>query len=431
MVSGEITKEMIKPSSPTPPHLTNLQLSFLDQLAPPTYIHIILYFQPPAATSPDIKRSLSDALAICYPLAGRLRENSWVDCNDDGAEYVEARFNDVRISDVVEKPRPEELIQFVPLAPSGGRDVPLAVQASFFCCGGASVGVCMSHRVADATSMVAFINAWAAACRRDAKTIAVTQPSFDVSSRFSSSDFSEFFNSVRSSPPTPGAPAEKIVTKIFAFDAKKVAALKKAASGPLMVSPTRVEAVSAFIWKHFIDSAAARNPNPNAVFAATHAVDIRGRASPPLPRHFFGNACARAMAMTAAAQDYYTLALKLREVIKKADADYVRQLEDGGAFLKYYAVNEENDPALREGGKALEVCGFTSWCRLPAYEADFGWGKPVWVSIIGVPAKNLIFFLGTKSGDGIEAWVSMVEEDIGVIESNFDLLDQLTNIGLN
>ncbi|KAL1567295.1 shikimate O-hydroxycinnamoyltransferase [Salvia divinorum] len=422
MVSGETMKEMIKPSSPTPAHHRNLQFSFLDQLAPPTYIHIILYFRAPAATSSELKRSLSDTLAIYYPLAGRLRENSWVECNDGGAEYVEARFNNVRISDVVENPRPEELAQFVPLAPSGDCDVPLAVQASFFGCGGAALGICMSHRVADAMSMVMFINAWAATCCRDAKTIVATQPSFNISSRFSPSDSSDFFKSVQLGPPPP--PPEKIVTKIFSFDSKKLLALKKASSGPLMSNPTRVEAVSAFIWKHLIDSASVRNPN--TVFAATHAVDIRQRASPPLPCHLFGNACARAMAMTAStAQDYYSLALELRKVIVKADADYVRRLEDGGAFLKYYAVSEENDPALREGGKSVDVCGFTSWCRLPAYDADFGWGKPFWVSIISVPVKNLVIFLRTECGDGIEAWVSMVEEDIAVIESNFHLLDQV------
>ncbi|KAL0406635.1 UNVERIFIED_CONTAM: Stemmadenine O-acetyltransferase [Sesamum latifolium] len=181
MASSEIAKEMIKPSSsPAPPHLRKLQLSFLDQLAPPIYIHIILFYyhHNSGETSRKLKRSLSDALAIYYPLAGRLRDNSWVDCNDAGAEYVEAWFNNVQLSDVVEKSGKEELKQYVPLEPSGGEDIPLAVQVSFFGCGGMAIGVCLSHSLADAMSLVTFINAWAAACRGDAKTIAVTQPTF-------------------------------------------------------------------------------------------------------------------------------------------------------------------------------------------------------------------------------------------------------------
>ncbi|KAL0307401.1 UNVERIFIED_CONTAM: Stemmadenine O-acetyltransferase [Sesamum angustifolium] len=134
------------------------------------------------------------------------------------------------------------------------------------------------------------------------------------------------------------------------------------------------------------------------------------------------------MAMTTTAEiepDYYKLAIILRDGIRKSDADYVTRLENGDSFLKYYADNEENDPAFKDGRKILEMCGFTSWYRLPAYEVDYGWGKPVWVSVIGVPHKNLIFFLGTKSGDGIEAWVNMLEEDMTIIEHSYHLLNKL------
>ncbi|KAL0406638.1 UNVERIFIED_CONTAM: Stemmadenine O-acetyltransferase [Sesamum latifolium] len=183
MASSEIAKEMIKPSSSSaPPHLRKLQLSFLDQLAPPTYIHIILYYQAfhhhhdSGETSQKLKRSLSDALAIYYPLAGRIRENSWVDCNNAGAEYVEAWFNNVQLSDVVEKSGTEELKQYVPVEPSGGGDIPLAVQFSFFGCGGMAIDFCVSHRLADAMSLVTFINAWAAACRGTRKPLRLLSP---------------------------------------------------------------------------------------------------------------------------------------------------------------------------------------------------------------------------------------------------------------
>ncbi|PIM97829.1 Vinorine synthase [Handroanthus impetiginosus] len=401
MVSGEISKskEIIKPSSPTPPHLKKLQLSFLDQLAPPIYIHIILYFE----SSHDSNYEAT------------LRENSWVDCNDAGAEYIEARFNEDKILDIVEKCKVEELKNYAPTVPSGHGDIPLAVQVNFFGCGGIAIGICVSHRVADAMSVVMFINAWAATCRQDATAIAITQPSFDLSSRFPPADFSSFL----ALPPPRPQPPERIVSKRFVFDEQKLAALKKAASGPLVADPTRVEAVSAFIMKCFIEVATMKNKiNKNKrIFAATHVVDIRQRAAPHISHQLFGNACARAMATVAGNElgpDYYELAVKLRNAIRKTDK-----------FLKYYSVNEENDPVFNEGRKLLKICGFTSWSRLPAYEADYGWGQPVWVSIIEVPQKNLIFFLGTKSGDGIEAWVNVVEEDMAKIETNYNLLNQV------
>lgn len=62
--------------------------------------------------------------------------------------------------------------------------MPLAVQFSFFGCDGIIVGVSMSNKLANMMLMVAFINVWATACCGDSKTIVVTKPSFEVTSRF-------------------------------------------------------------------------------------------------------------------------------------------------------------------------------------------------------------------------------------------------------
>lgn len=98
-----ITEEMIiKPSSPTPNHLRNLKLSFLDQLAPPVYIPLIFFYEATQLNSVNynhsqlselLQKSLSNALTIFYPLAGKISEDFSVDCNDDGALYVEARVH--------------------------------------------------------------------------------------------------------------------------------------------------------------------------------------------------------------------------------------------------------------------------------------------------------------------------------------------------
>ncbi|KAL7227690.1 hypothetical protein ACSBR1_022540 [Camellia fascicularis] len=55
---------------------------------------------------------------------------------------------------------------------------------------------------------------------------------------------------------------------------------------------------------------------------------------------------------------------------------------------------------------------FTSWSRFPFYEIDFGWGKPVWTSVVNMPLKNFIFLMDNKEGDGIEAWVCLDEKDM-------------------
>ncbi|XP_074336235.1 pelargonidin 3-O-(6-caffeoylglucoside) 5-O-(6-O-malonylglucoside) 4'''-malonyltransferase-like [Apium graveolens] len=55
---------------------------------------------------------------------------------------------------------------------------------------------------------------------------------------------------------------------------------------------------------------------------------------------------------------------------------------------------------------------FTSWCKFPLYEADFGWGNPIWVSGANIPMNNTVILIDEKSGGGIEAWMSLKESDM-------------------
>lgn len=65
---------------------------------------------------------------------------------------------------------------------------------------------------------------------------------------------------------------------------------------------------------------------------------------------------------------------------------------------------------------------FSSCCKFPMYETNFGWGKPIWVTTSVIPGKNIIYLMDTRDGDGIEAIVSMEEKDMAVFERNEELL---------
>ncbi|KAJ9709679.1 hypothetical protein PVL29_001250 [Vitis rotundifolia] len=82
-----ISRDTIKPSSPTPAHLRHFQLSFLDQTLTPTLMPIILFYPMDG----DVKKTLSKTLIQFYPLAGRVEDNLFIDCSDQGIPYLEAR----------------------------------------------------------------------------------------------------------------------------------------------------------------------------------------------------------------------------------------------------------------------------------------------------------------------------------------------------
>ena len=115
------------------------------------------------------------------------------------------------------QPEPIELNKFLPRELDDVRDLILAIQINVFKCGGIRIGVCISHKVADALSLVMFITSWAAPARGDTDT---ARPQFGMANFFSLVNLSGF-------KPNTGITKEKIVTKRFVFSASHVAALRE------------------------------------------------------------------------------------------------------------------------------------------------------------------------------------------------------------
>nr|GFA95880.1 hypothetical protein [Tanacetum cinerariifolium] len=65
----------------------------------------------------------------------------------------------------------------------------------------------------------------------------------------------------------------------------------------------------------------------------------------------------------------------------------------------------------------------SSFCGFPFYKADFGWGNPDGCNNL---SKNIghpfIVLMDTPDGDGIEALVSLVKEDMEIFEKDKEML---------
>lgn len=416
-----ISKEMIKPSFPTPPPLRIHKLSLLDQISPPVFIPLIFFYQDDqfhnfnsARKLDSLKQSLSDALNRFYPLAGRLNDNKYfIDCNDAGAEFIVAQVHGYNLSHVIQTPKMEQLREFLPKV-GNDDDVFLAVQVNLFDCDeGIAIGVCMSHKVGDGSSIVTFINAWATIARgpEDAE---IVQPNFSLATTL----FPPIDLSNSCFKPSIGMKKEKVITtRRFVFDKEKLDILKKSASsGSQVKDPTRVEALSAFVWKHVWK---LNKDSDKKMSVAVHAVNIRSRMNPTIPDYFFGNLWTAALAFSemVGSNTGHDLLYQLRSSIRKIDSDYIKTLQNGKDFL----IHMDKLAEMFSKGE-VEFCNFTSWCRFPVYEVDFGWGKPVWVCTTTFPYENMIIFLSTKPGEGIEAWVNMLEDDEDFIGNNLSIL---------
>ncbi|KAL6983428.1 shikimate O-hydroxycinnamoyltransferase [Sarracenia purpurea var. burkii] len=261
-----LSREAIKPSSPTPSHLRHYQLSFLDQISPPSFIPLVFFY--PKQTndklsqtekSNQLKNHLSQVLTRFYPLAGRVREstdNLYVDCNHDGVPYVEAAITDCKLSEFISDPIPEELNKWQPCQLDDVTDgLPMAIQVNFFDCGGIAIFVAISHKLADGLSVIVFVNSWASIARGDDN---VPPPHLDAASLFPPKKLDGFM-------PSSGIIKDRIITKRFLFTASKIAALRDKCSDDTSHT-TRIDALSTFLWSRFTASIVEKR-DPKKIYA--------------------------------------------------------------------------------------------------------------------------------------------------------------------
>ncbi|KAJ0110687.1 hypothetical protein Patl1_02835 [Pistacia atlantica] len=411
-----VSEEIIKPSSPTPSHLRTHKLCLLEQLVP-LHVHFpfIFFYSPatkdPIETSAGLKHSLSQTLTHYYPFAGRLKDRSFIDCDDSGATFIEAQVAG-NMSEVLKQPEMDLLEQLLPFKLDEKLSTLVVVQVSYFGCGGLAIGVCFSHVVADATAAANFVNNWAAVASFG--SINVEDLIFDCTSIFPPQDVLGLTDSLCEKHVS----YEEVITKRFMFDATKIAALREEIGNVGSLDcPTRVEAVSTLILSAVI-AAAARETNEltSSFLAASIPVNLRKRMNPPLPEECIGNICTTTTVMCPMNQriDYKSLAKKVHESIRMMDDKFVRNVYGGGEFLNFLknAV---------EGLSKNRLFWNSSWCKLPLYEADFGWGKPKWIATI-LRDDKVAMLLDTCDGEGIEVWMGLSKEDMAKFEQDPGIL---------
>ena len=409
-----ISRGTIKPSSPTPPHLKTHSFSLFDQRSPYLYVPIV-YFYPKCCsdTSSQLKNSLSKTLSFYYPFAGRVRERVSIDCNDEGVVFLEARIK-CMLSEILKNPKAETINLFFPddlqWKDSKLRSL-VAVQISYFDCGGMAIGVCLSHKVGDAATMASFINDWATMTRNpDGKL----SPEFNLASMFPQGDL----------PILPEAVTKEgnSFSKRFVFDASKIAALK-AIVGDKVKNPTRVEVVTALIYKCAI-SASRSSSGSTKPTLLLQTINMRRRVEPPLPENTMGNVASLFAVSTMEGEsdiDLHGLVGQMKESMANFCNTYAKKFR-GEEWLSTIKENLKESRKLFIGGNQV-VYTSSSWCNFPLYEADFGWGKPIWVTVARCAINGAILLMDTRSGNGVEVFVTLEEQDMAVFERDAELLE--------
>ncbi|KAJ0700517.1 putative vinorine synthase [Helianthus annuus] len=389
--------QFIKPSKSTPQNLRHFKLSLLDQLVPSSYINLIFYYKTNGEVDisercDHLVNSLSEALSLYYPLAGRLTNDGLeVDCIDQGVKYLVTQVSSSLDEFLKLDPKNDHISQLI-----SAKDLDttwlVMVQVNFFACGALAIGVTASHQVIDGCNLVRFINQWASMNRGGGSNMSGSfEPTFDKLDLL----FPPMKVSSRGHSLVSVDQEAMVVTKRFRFNGTSISKLRAKSGSANGQQHTRVTLVASLIWKALIAVDQVKCGSLRNCLLAP-AMSLRGKASSPVSESSFGNVWAP-----------YPIRFLENETGLEF-GDLVDLIESYG--LAYEEL------------KHNKFCIFTSWCRFPIYEADFGWGKPYWVNTAG-SSVEVVTLMDDKDGDGIEAWVSLNQKEMYVFESDQDILD--------
>uniref|UniRef100_A0A2N9HS69 Spermidine hydroxycinnamoyl transferase n=1 Tax=Fagus sylvatica TaxID=28930 RepID=A0A2N9HS69_FAGSY len=361
----------VVPSKPTPSGL--LWLSESDQIAPWTHAPLVyIYRHNNNNTIPFVmetmRNSLSEALVHYYPLAGRLH---WIeggrlelDCNAMGAQLLEA-YSEAKLDELGDF-APTDTVQ--DLIPKVDYTTPIEnwplflVQLTRFRCGGLCIGVAISHSVVDGQAVNSFINSWAKLARgenlgddqipfHDRTVLRSREPLMPP--RFDHVEYTTKPPLLIGNMDSQAEQQKETSVTLLKVTSDQVESLRKIANQNMVMRLTRpyskYEAIAGHMWR-----CAYLLSNPLSYASG-----------------------------------------KLREAIERMTDEYIRSALDFMASQKhigwlrnnFHIRGYTNAPFL--GNPNINI---VSWINLPFYDADFGWGKPVYVGpgLLNMDGKSVI-----------------------------------------
>jgi shikimate O-hydroxycinnamoyltransferase len=433
-----ISRETIKPSSPTPADKKVFLISAIDKVVPIQYINFVCYYSPNQTKNFEninqtLRESLSEALTIFYPFAGRLNADQTVDCNDNGVLFTTTRVN-CKLADFLAGPNPniESIYQLWPPLPPFCPDQPdrpsaIAVQVNEFSCGGLAICHDFFHTFVDAITYTAFLKCWSEIASKK-KNVAKSciLPAVDM--------FPQGLNE-----PMPEGLSVKIESTLlreergtirrFVFDESAISTLKENSKSDVVKNPSRVEAVTAFLWKHMMEASEKvwgyKQPS-----ILCQPIDIRRRI-PSQPGYPIGNIVWKSIAhyrdTTSNKDDKLEKELvgSVRAAITEIKDEFIPKLLKNGAYETVRESLEDLKDLCMD--KTLNPYQFSSWCKMGIKDIDFGWGEPIWISFMGGADvdplyKNIVFLMDGETTDKIEAWVILDKQEMEIVENNPEFL---------
>ncbi|XP_062078690.1 shikimate O-hydroxycinnamoyltransferase-like [Humulus lupulus] len=411
---------VVKPAAATPRHV--LWNSNVDQLVP-RFLHVstVYFYRPIISSTPTVadhgdffdsfilKEALSKVLVPFYPVAGRLLASSSengridIDCNGEGVLFVEAQTNSVvhDCGDFKPSPKLRSLVPTVDYSAGISSYPLLLIQVTYFKCGGVSIGVAIEHHVVDGVSAIHFLNSWSDMARGIGLK---TPPFIDRTVLRARNPPAPMFDHVESKPDltkktTTTGNIDIAIYKLTSEQLKTLKAKCRVSNqngDENKPKYSSYEILAGHIWRC---ACKARKLSDDQETKLHIVVDGRSRLQPPLPPGYFGNAIFSTTSKVRVGElvqsELQYASNQIQSTLRQVDDCYLRSELD-------YLELQPDISVLSRGSHTFRSpnLGINSWIRLPFYDADFGWGRPIYVGPATILYDGITYLLSSPDDDG-------------------------------
>ncbi|GJN28220.1 hypothetical protein PR202_gb16319 [Eleusine coracana subsp. coracana] len=421
---------LVHPSSATSAEETSLPLTFYDVFwlrTPP--VQRVFFYRLDAGADVDVilsslRDSLSQAVGVFFPLAGRLRLAPGTTNRyelhyrpGDAVAFTVAESDDDFDSLAADEPRAvSRLVPLAPPLPEGG--AVLALQVTTLnerrCL---ALGVTLHHAACDGAGITLFRRTWAAFC---AGAKPPPEPVIDrtiISDPNGLYDFvcpkdEEVNKSLKILPVD-----EHLLFGTFVLSRAHLQRVKDlvAASHHGSLRCSSLVATLGLVWSCHQRATNKPGGSGKSKTCLAFPVDHRSRLSPPVPDTYLGNCIGGAIAIAsradlAAAGGLFTACAAMAAAVEEA----TRELQVLGACDLWRERVVE-----AAGMSVLSVAGSP---RFGMYGLDFGFGRPAKMDIVSVARiGGAVAVEGSRAGDGgVEVGLALPPDGMDAFRRCFD-----------
>ncbi|TYI25550.1 hypothetical protein ES332_A05G057700v1 [Gossypium tomentosum] len=409
---------MIRPSQDTPKE--RQWISNLDMVITTYHVPLLFFYKPNGSSDffkPQVlKEALSKTLVPFYPMAGRLGldENGRLEilCNTEGftpSSKLRKLVPTVDYSGDISS-YPLVMAQVICVCIMLYRQLETGKLKSFivvFC-----LGIVTHHTLTDGTTALHFINSWSELARGLPQISmpplidrTLLRPRVPPIPRFHHLEYDPppSLNTCMSLGHNNHKPSTVSVFKITQNQLNTLKA--KSWEHGKKTNYSTYTILAAYIWRCATKARGLSYDQPTKLYMPTNG---RLRLHPPLPSRYVGNAMFTASLIALSgnlqSESFVNTLERVHGTLRRMDNEYLRSALD-------YLETLPDITAARRAPDTFQCpnLNIINWIRLSIHDADFGWGRPIYMGPANIVHEGKIYLLPSPTDDGSLSLVACLQ----------------------